>query len=67
MFCNFHSDYFDCRGSFQTIINSYCYIIGFNMVGNEGSCVGYFTFKIIDIAEACSAINALQKVNKQVH
>jgi len=25
--CNFHSGYFDCRGSFQTVIDSYCCIM----------------------------------------
>jgi len=26
--CNFHSGYFDCRGSFQTVVDSYCGITG---------------------------------------
>jgi len=28
---NFHSGYFDCRGSFQTVVNLYCCVMGLVM------------------------------------
>ena len=49
----FHSDYFDCRGAFQTVLDLYCCVTGLTMKRN-----GYFTFQTIsDITGAHSTIS----------
>jgi len=53
---NFHSGYFDCRGSFQTVVDSYCCITGRTQLATKRN--SYFHFQtIIDIQ--CWMRNAL--------
>jgi len=52
--CSFHNGYFDCRGSFQTVVDMYCCIIA----GNEAS-----SFQMMaDIIVRCGAMVLMQYV-----
>jgi len=39
--CNSHSDYFDCRGSFQTVVDLYCCITGWTQLAMATSLFTY--------------------------
>jgi len=39
----FHSCYFDCRGTFQTVLDSYCCVMSRKYLTEKGN--GYFSFR----------------------
>ena len=49
----FHCGYFDCRGAFLTILDSYCCLKGGTKL-KQSITNGYFTFQMtLDITVAC--------------